>query len=64
MKKLIAFQVSQPQLDKLEKLVTVTGWNQSEVMRQLIDAAVVRSPQARVQVEVELQETAPEWTQP
>lgn len=42
--KLIAVQLQPQQLQKLAKIVAMTGWNQSEVIRQLIDAAQVTPP--------------------
>jgi hypothetical protein len=42
--KLIAVRLDPEQLIKLEKIVRMTGWNQSEVIRQLIDGAQVTPP--------------------
>jgi Arc/MetJ-type ribon-helix-helix transcriptional regulator len=42
MKKLIAVQLEDQQLQKIEQLVRATGWNQSELIRRLIDNAWVK----------------------
>lgn len=42
--KLIAVQLQPKQLIKLAAIVRMTGWNQSEVIRQLIDGAQVTPP--------------------
>ena len=44
MKKLVAMRLEEEQLQKLEQLVEVTGWTQSEVLRKLIDNAWVTPP--------------------
>jgi hypothetical protein len=44
MKKLVAMRLDDEQLQKLEQLVQVTGWTQSEVLRKLIDNAWVTPP--------------------
>ena len=44
MKKLVAIRRDDEQLQKLEQLVSVTGWSQSEVIRKLIDNAWVTPP--------------------
>lgn len=43
-KKLIAIRLEAEQIQKLDKLVEMTGWNQSEIIRQLIDNAWVTPP--------------------
>lgn len=43
-KKLIAIRLEAEQIQKLDKLVEMTGWNQSEIIRLLIDAAWVTPP--------------------
>lgn len=40
----IAVRLEVEQLQKLDALVKATGWNQSEIIRQLIDSAMVRPP--------------------
>lgn len=50
MKKLIAVQLDEQQLQKLEQLVNATGWNQSEVVRRLIDNAWVKPAAIGTQV--------------
>ena len=42
--KLIAVRLEPSQLQKLDAIVRMTGWNQSEVIRQLIDGAQVTPP--------------------
>ena len=42
--KLIAVRLEPKQLQKLDAIVEMTGWNQSEVIRQLIDNASVTPP--------------------
>lgn len=43
-RRLIAVRLEAEQIQKLEKLVDMTGWNQSEIVRLLIDAAWVTPP--------------------
>lgn len=42
--KMIAVRLEPEQLQKLEAIVQMTGWNQSEVIRRLIDSASVTPP--------------------
>ena len=42
--KMIAVRLTSQQQQKLDAIVEMTGWNQSEVIRQLIDAASVTPP--------------------
>lgn len=42
--KTIAIRLDSEYLQKLDALVQVTGWNQSEVIRRLIDSASVTPP--------------------
>lgn len=42
--KTIAVRLEPEQLQKLEMLVRMSGWNQSEIIRQLIDSAMIRPP--------------------
>jgi len=42
--KLIAVRLEPKQLQKLDAIVEMTGWNQSEVIRRLIDSASVTPP--------------------
>jgi hypothetical protein len=42
--KMIAVRLNPQQLQKLDAIVEMTGWNQSEVIRQLIDSASVTPP--------------------
>lgn len=42
--KTIAVRLESEQLQKLDMIVQATGWNQSEIIRQLIDSALVRPP--------------------
>ncbi len=42
--KLIAVRLDPPQLNKLEQLVRESGWNQSEIIRLLIDNAMMKPP--------------------
>jgi hypothetical protein len=42
--KTIAVRLDAEQLQKLDAIVQVTGWNQSEVIRRLIDSASVTPP--------------------
>lgn len=41
---MIAVRLEPEQLQKLDALVRITGWNQSEVIRRLIDSASVTPP--------------------
>ncbi|MBA3571366.1 MAG: ribbon-helix-helix protein, CopG family [Pyrinomonadaceae bacterium] len=40
----IAVRLKPEQLQKLDAIVQMTGWNQSEVIRRLIDSASVTPP--------------------
>lgn len=42
--KTIAVRLRTEQLQKLDAIVEMTGWNQSEVIRRLIDSASVSPP--------------------
>lgn len=42
--KTIAIRLDSEHLQKLDAIVQVTGWNQSEVIRRLIDSASVTPP--------------------
>lgn len=42
--KTIAVRLDPEQLQKLDLLVKSSGWNQSEIIRQLIDSAMIRPP--------------------
>jgi hypothetical protein len=42
--KTIAVRLEPEQLQKLDAIVQMTGWNQSEVIRRLIDSASVTPP--------------------
>lgn len=42
--KTIAVRLDAKQLQKLDAIVEMTGWNQSDVIRRLIDAATVTPP--------------------
>lgn len=42
--KTIAIRLDAEHLQKLDAIVQVTGWNQSEVIRRLIDSASVTPP--------------------
>lgn len=42
--KTIAVRLEPEQLQKLDAIVEMTGWNQSEVIRRLIDVASVTPP--------------------
>ena len=42
--RMIAVRLQGEQLQKLDALVKASGWNQSEIIRQLIDVALVRPP--------------------
>lgn len=42
--KTIAVRLEPEQLQKLNAIVEMTGWNQSEVIRKLIDSASVTPP--------------------
>jgi hypothetical protein len=44
MKKLIAIRLDEEQQQKMEHLIAVTGWSQSEIIRKLIDNAWVTPP--------------------
>jgi hypothetical protein len=44
MEKMIAVRLDEEHIQKLEKLVEITGWNQSEVLRRLIESAWVTPP--------------------
>lgn len=44
MEKLVAVRLEEEHLQKLNQLVEMTGWNQSEVLRRLIETAWVTPP--------------------
>lgn len=50
MEKLIAVRLDESTAEKLDTIVEVTGWNQSEVIRRLIDAAKVTPPSLSVRI--------------
>ena len=50
-RQLIAVQLRGEQIRRLAELVGSTGWNKSEVIRQLIDNATVRAAQVRTEIE-------------
>ena len=44
MEKIIAIRLDAEHMQKLDAIVQMTGWNQSDVIRRLIDAASVTPP--------------------
>lgn len=58
MKKLIAIRLEDEQIQKLEQLVSITGWSQSEVLRKLIDNAWVTPPAVGTELDVSKKEGA------
>lgn len=56
--KTIAVRLESQQLERLEALVKSTGWNQSEVIRQLIDSALIRPPVIAASVTIKQMEPA------
>ena len=42
--KMIAVRLEPEQVQKMESLAEMTGWSQSDIIRRLIDAAVVTPP--------------------
>jgi hypothetical protein len=44
MEKMIAVRLDEKSMQKLDAIVQITGWNQSDVIRRLIDNASVTPP--------------------
>lgn len=42
--KMIAVRLEEEHARKLEQLVSITGWNQSDIIRRLIEVAAVTPP--------------------
>jgi hypothetical protein len=57
--KTIALRLQTQQLDKLDNLKRMTGWNQSEIIRRLIDAAVVMPAAVRAELEMQGKQPSP-----
>jgi hypothetical protein len=53
MSEIVSARLEKHQAEKLDLLVRSTGWTASEVLRKLVDAAVVLPPQVRVVVGME-----------
>lgn len=56
--KLIAVRLEQKQLSKLAEMSESTGWNQSELIRQLINSAKVLRPAAPAAIKSSVGATA------
>jgi hypothetical protein len=57
--KTIALRLQTQQLDKVDNLKGMTGWNQSEIIRRLIDAAVVMPAAVRAELEMQGKQPSP-----
>lgn len=51
MSEIVSARLEKHQAEKLDFLVRSTGWTASEVVRKLVDAAVVLPPQVRTGLE-------------